>query len=169
MAIWLPSACHMMYSAHAYKTIKWRQIELQADRVCTVYRFRVHFYSYKDDMMPCALENAVLLCQNHDDYLSWFWASLAEEERKKKMNNLIVWLPSEFLLYRRFLATLGVFLVQKPWRLGAYESLDVIFWRDLEGLILYCVYGVSVPSLHGVSTDSLIPYNWRALSLAEKP
>ena len=55
------------------------------------------------------------------------------------------------------MAALGVFLVaEMPERLGAYKSLDVIFWRDLESLILYCVYGVSVPSLHRESTDSLI-------------
>ena len=52
----------------------------------------------------------------------------------------------------------GLFGCRNPrkWRLGAYKSLDVIFWRDLESLILYCVYGVSVPSLHRESTDSLI-------------
>ena len=61
-AIWLPSACHVMYSAHAYKTIKWHQIELQADRAYTVDRFQVQFYSYKDDMpWTFALKNAVLL------------------------------------------------------------------------------------------------------------
>ena len=38
-----------------------------------------------------------------------------------------------------------------------------LFWRDLKELILYCVYGVSVPSLHRESTDSLIEV---AVSLA---
>ena len=50
--------------------------------------------------------------------------------------------------------------------LGAYKSLDVLFWRDLEGLILYCVYGVSVPSLHRESTDSLIVLEQKHVNFA---
>ena len=41
-------------------------------------------------------------------------------------------------------------------RLGACKSLHVIFSRDLEPFVLYYVMGVSVPSLHRESTDSLI-------------
>ena len=41
-------------------------------------------------------------------------------------------------------------------RLGAYKSLYSIFSRDLEAFVLYYVMGVSVPSLHRESTDSLI-------------
>ena len=36
-----------------------------------------------------------------------------------------------------------------------HMPIKVFFCRDLEGLILYCVYGVSVPSLHRESTDSI--------------
>ena len=39
------------------------------------------------------------------------------------------------------------------------KSLNVFFGRDLEGLILYCIYGVSVPSLHREPTDSDTTHN----------
>ena len=39
------------------------------------------------------------------------------------------------------------------------KAYMLFFWRDLEAFVLYYVMGVSVPSIHRESTDSLIHNN----------
>ena len=81
------------------------------------------------------------------------WANFELASLKKKKNEKDEQFGSLATLRFSTLAKVsgnfgGLFGCRNPrkWRLGAYKSVDVIFWRDLESLILYCVYGVSVPS-----------------------
>jgi len=64
-----------------------------------------------DGLVHCSVENVAVLCENHCDRFTQFWTSLYDERSRKPI--LAIWQRSGSVLFRCFLAVLGVLLAIK--------------------------------------------------------
>ncbi len=146
--------------AHERRIWKWRPTERQLLK-CFIFYLVISAKSYEDSVISwtCTLRSAADLRWNYSEYLRQCWDSPSGKERRRRR-----WTIGRF---DKFQVGTSVMVASDFDSLRGYRTLEYegqvptkpyncCFSRVFQASVCIATYGMSVPSLHTESTDSVI-------------